>query len=319
MFNEKKTLFSCLKWTVHKLQSPASVQMNRWKLLFSFLTASELLTAKVRTDVNVSKFSSLKPISNLILESFVVCSFAQMFFLHFTNTNCLKVPEMFPTISIYSVPTGHLLQFLNLSGSPLVCHPGAVKPSLQPKSLPLSVNKLWEGVILEQTNEGPSPLPRCELFLSADKMWVLSCHYRVLAAGLLSFRPDILNPDAIWRPGHFNSQETCTFFNSFFWDTRGTAHTLKAFMHQKPLTFMHYIHKDENFTHGVLTAIEGRLVHEMRGNIGRKLHCSATNTGTTAGSHQFNLSGQHDVTWFPQTFFSTFAIYMLIRSMRCFF
>lgn len=196
--------------------------------------------------------------------------------------------------------------------------------TLQPKSLPLSVNKLWEGVILEQTNEGSSPLPRCELFLSADKMWVLSCHYRVLAAGLLSCRPDILNPDAIWRPGHFNSQETCTFFNSFFWDTRGTAHTLKAFMHQKPLTFMHYIHKDENFTHGVLTAIEGRLVHEMRGNIGRKLHCSATNTGTTAGSHhsdgvQFNLSGQHDVTSFPQTFFSTFAIYMLIRSMRCFF
>lgn len=118
----KKTLFSCL--------NPALVQMNRWKLLFSFLTASELLTAKVRTDVNVSKFSSLKPISNLILESFVVCSFAQMFFLHFTNTNCLKVPEMFPTISIHSVPTGHLLQFLNLSGSPLVCHPGAVKPSL---------------------------------------------------------------------------------------------------------------------------------------------------------------------------------------------
>lgn len=85
-------------------------------------------------------------------------------------------------------------------------------------------------------------------------------------------------------------------------------HTLKAFMHQKPLTFMHYIHKDENFTHGVLTAIEGRLVHEIRGNIGRKLHCSATNTATTAGSHhsdgvQFNLSGQHDATSFPQTLY----------------
>lgn len=71
---------------------------------------------------------------------------------------------------------------------------------------------------------------------------------------------------------------------------------------------MHYIHKDENFTHGVLTAIEGRLVHEMSGNIGRKLHCSATNTATTAGFHhsdgvQFNLSGQHDVTSFPQTLY----------------
>lgn len=32
--------------------------------------------------------------------------------------------------ALRSVPTGHLLQFLNLSGSPLVCHPGAVKPSL---------------------------------------------------------------------------------------------------------------------------------------------------------------------------------------------
>lgn len=67
-----------------------------------------------------------------------------------------------------------------------------------------------------------------------------SCFTGVAAARRFACRPDILNPDPIWRPQHFNSQETCFFYN-FFCECSDAkreekhTHALNTFAHLKTL------------------------------------------------------------------------------------
>lgn len=96
------------------------------------------------------------------------------------------------------------LPIFNLSKCPPACHPGAAEPSLNNSNhcfcqLTSSgrCRQMW----------GHQCCPDANCFYQPSK-----CRYRVPAACLFACRPDILNPDPIWRPQHLNSQETFFFF-----------------------------------------------------------------------------------------------------------
>lgn len=87
----------------------------------------------------------------------------------------------------------------------------------------------------------------------------------------LDCRPDILNPDPIWRPQHLKPQETFFFFNNFLREfTRATREMLQMEKHTRwinlhtrkkkpshPPTRLqsNYSHNDENCTHPFMITV----------------------------------------------------------------